>query len=220
MMQDDRTPDWERLLRLLAPFHDEARGLARRLAHSAADGDDLFQDGLLRAYEKLSTLREEDRFRSWFYAVLLSVHRTRSRRAFWKRFLSLDGERSRGYEPAGEDGARFAEEEMGSRRAARALSLLPAVQREAVILFELEDVSVEEISELQGVSKSAVKSRIARGRDRLRRHYESLGFRDRSARPVRRKRKAVSRDGLWRGDTSNFAWIEAVPISPKEKRHD
>jgi predicted DNA-binding protein YlxM (UPF0122 family) len=45
-----------------------------------------------------------------------------------------------------------------------------------VVLFEIEGFSIEEIAAMQEVSISAVKSRLARGRDRLRRHYEKLGF--------------------------------------------
>ena len=41
------------------------------------------------AIDRLDDLREEARFRPWFYAVLLSVHRARARRHFWRRFLPL-----------------------------------------------------------------------------------------------------------------------------------
>ena len=69
MGRESPAPEWRRLLGLLAPIHDEARVVARRLAPSLTDGDDLFQEGLLRAFEKLSTLRDEGRFRAWFYAA-------------------------------------------------------------------------------------------------------------------------------------------------------
>jgi DNA-directed RNA polymerase specialized sigma24 family protein len=44
---------WHRLLRLLAPFHDQAAITARRLGRSPDDGDDLFQEALLRAFSRL-----------------------------------------------------------------------------------------------------------------------------------------------------------------------
>lgn len=161
---------WRRLLELLSPVHDQGIVTARRLCRSAADGDDLFQAALVRAFEKLHTLREPEKFRAWFYAVLLSVHRTRSRRAFWRRFLPLDD--LRGAEPAGDDGNLREDERAATARVRRALAKLPAVQREAVVLFEIEGFSIEEIAALQEVSISAVKSRLARGRRRLRRHWE------------------------------------------------
>jgi RNA polymerase sigma-70 factor (ECF subfamily) len=50
------------------------------------------------------------------------------------------------------------------------------VQREAVVLFEVDGYSIEEIAAMQRVSVSAVKSRLVRGRERLRRYYERQGW--------------------------------------------
>src|SRR5687768_15249172 len=125
---------WERLLALLAPVHRQAVATARRLCRSSADGDDLYQEAVLRAFEKLHTLRDESRFRSWFYAALLSRHRTRCRPSFWRRLLLLEEVVAGGEEPVGEDGSERAEESWRAGRAARALASLAAEQREAVVL--------------------------------------------------------------------------------------
>ena len=170
---DDR---WERLLRLLEPVHHRAIATARRLCRSSADGDDLYQEAVLRAFDKLHTLRHEARFGSWFYATLLSRHRTRARGSFWRRFLSWEAAFPDGHGPAGEDGGRWDEEALRAARVGHALQTLAAEQREAVVLFEIDGYSIEEIATMQRVSVSAVKSRLARGRDRLRRHYERMGF--------------------------------------------
>jgi len=179
------TESWQRLIELLKPFHGQAAATARRLSRSAEDGDDLFQEAVIRAYDKLPTLRDESRFRPWFYSVLLSVHRNRSRRGFWRRFLSLEGKDGKSIDVAGEDGASWDDERRGVERVSRALAGLPPEQREAVVLFEMDGFSIEEISRLQRVSVSAVKSRLARARKRLRRHYERLGFSIRGELPGR-----------------------------------
>jgi RNA polymerase sigma-70 factor (ECF subfamily) len=170
MPNEDPEVRWRRLLELLAPVHEQAAATARRLTRSE-DADDLLQASVLRAFEKLPTLRDPARFRGWFYAVLLSVHRTRSRWSFWRRFLPLEEAVA---EPPGEDGVRTQEERDRTERLRRALTRLPAPQREAIVLFELEGFSVEEIAGMQDVSISAVKSRLSRGRRRLRRHYARL----------------------------------------------
>ena len=177
---DRRTQDGERLVELLGPFHAQAAGVARRLARSADDGDDLFQEAVLRALDGLPTLRDASRFRPWFFAILLRVHRNRSRRSFWRRFLPMEAERP--VEPVGEDGQAWEEERMRARRVSRALGALPAEQREAIVLFDLEGFSVEEVAVLQRASVSAVKSRLSRGRARLRRIYERWGFGAQSSR--------------------------------------
>jgi RNA polymerase sigma-70 factor (ECF subfamily) len=175
---EDRPPkaEWERLVDLLGPIHARMAGMARRLAGSAADGDDLFQEAVLRALRALPSLRDPSRFAPWFAAILLSMHRNRTRRSFWKRFLSLDAEGPTWSEPIGADGSAWQTEREQAERMSRALARLPAVQREAVVLFEIEGFGIEEIAAMQRVSPSAVKSRLARGRTRLRRIYSSWGL--------------------------------------------
>jgi len=196
------TESWRRLIDLLRPFHDQAAATARRLSRSNEDGDDLFQEAVMRAYEKLSGLRDQSRFRPWFYSVLLSVHRNRSRRGFWRRFLSMERRDGTSIDVAGEDGASWDDQRRGADRISRALGALPPKQREAVVLFELDGFSVEEIAAIQSVSASAVKSRLARGRDRLRRHYERLGFPTQGEQPER---------GIPASGTPSM--LRAVPLS-------
>jgi RNA polymerase sigma-70 factor, ECF subfamily len=160
---------WQRLTRLLEPIHRQALATARRLCRSADEGDDLYQDAVVRAFDKLHGLREESRFRAWFFAVLLSRHRSGRRRL---RLMPVPLEEAfpNGSEPAAE-GSPGDEERRAADRAARALATLPAEQREAIVLHEIEGFSVEEVAEFQEVTASAVKSRLARGREKLRQYY-------------------------------------------------
>jgi RNA polymerase sigma-70 factor (ECF subfamily) len=164
-------PAWTELFALLAPIHDDVALFARRIAGSNAEGDDVFQEAVLRAANKLSSLRERAKFRSWMCSVIVSVHRTRCRRAFWKRLISRDEV----VDPVGDDGSRWADDRASARRATAALASLSPPQREAIVLFELQGYSLDEIAEIQRTSLSSVKSRLARGRDRLRVFYVELG---------------------------------------------
>ena len=56
------------------------------------------------------------------------------------------------------------------------LGTLPDVQREAIVLFEMQGFSIDEIASLQRASVSAVKSRLARGREAMRKEYERRGW--------------------------------------------
>jgi RNA polymerase sigma-70 factor (ECF subfamily) len=168
----------ERFQRLIEPVHDRVLAFARCLSRSRSDGDDLFQEALLRALTKLDALRDDGAFRAWLYRVVISVHRNRCRRSFWHRFIpftdatevddpdraAASGDyRTSAWSPDAGD---------ATQRARAALAILPAVQREAIVLFEIEGWQVDEVASLQGVSASAVKSRLARGLARLRKHYE------------------------------------------------
>jgi RNA polymerase sigma-70 factor, ECF subfamily len=173
----------ERLRALLEPVHERARLSARRMCRSDAEGDDLFQDAVVRALVHLAELRDDGAFAAWFYRILLSLHRSRARRGAWRRWLSMDEVQESDAEPVGDDGTRWEDERLGAERMRRALATLPSVQREAVVLADVDEYPLEEIARMQGVSLSAVKSRVARGRERLARHYRRQ--RERAARPER-----------------------------------
>ncbi|HTR53556.1 MAG TPA: RNA polymerase sigma factor [Kofleriaceae bacterium] len=160
---------WNELSLLLGPIHDDVQLFARRIAGSNAEGDDVFQEAVLRAARKLPSLRDRGKFRAWMSSVVVSVHRSRCRRAFWSRFLSREDA-----DVVGDDGASWADERASARRASAALATLRPPEREAIVLFELHGYAIEEIAEIQRSSQSAVKSRLVRGRDRLRAFYHSL----------------------------------------------
>ncbi len=164
------THAWDELSELLGPIHDDVQLFARRIARSNAEGDDVFQEAVLRAARKLATVRDRSRFKPWMYSVVVSVHRTRCRGAFWKRWVSSEPP-----DPVGDDGSRWADERASAHRATAALATLDPAQREAIVLFELHGYTIEEIAEIQQASVPSVKSRLVRGRDRLRRFYAALG---------------------------------------------
>jgi RNA polymerase sigma-70 factor (ECF subfamily) len=168
-------PSWNELYDLLGPIHDDVQLFARRIAGSNAEGDDVFQEAVLRAARKLPTLRDRGKFRAWMCSVVVSVHRTRCRRAFWKRLIPRD--EAPAAEPVGDDGSRWVDDRASASRATAALACLSPPQREAIVLFELQGYSIEEIADIQATSLSSVKSRLTRGRDRLRAYYASLGHR-------------------------------------------
>jgi RNA polymerase sigma-70 factor (ECF subfamily) len=177
----DATHAWDELADLLGPIHDDVQLFARRIARSTAEGDDVFQEAVLRASRKLGGLRDRSRFKSWMYSVVVSVHRTRCRRSFWKRWVSSD---ERGPDPVGDDGSRWADDSASATRATAALATLEPPQREAIVLFELHGYSIDEIADIQSASVSSVKSRLVRGRDRLRVFYAGLEEPDLSPNPA------------------------------------
>jgi len=165
----------ERFRRLLEPVYAQALAFARHVSKSASDGDDLFHEALLRALIKLDHLRDEAAFKPWLFRIVISVHRKRCRRAFWKRFVQTSTP-APDSDPATSGDYRVADwspdAAEAARRARDALASLAPAYREAIVLFEIEGWQVDELATLYGVSASAVKSRLARGRMQLRALYE------------------------------------------------
>jgi RNA polymerase sigma-70 factor (ECF subfamily) len=168
----------QRLAELLEPHHREGRAFARRLCRSDAEGDDVFHDAVLRALDNIADLRDDAAFRPWFYRVVVTTHRNRYRRSFWRRLVPMSDASEPSVDPAAEALA-------GAQRVRAALAGLPAPQREALVMFELEGMSVAEIAEVQDAGLSAVKSRLTRARSRLRSIYiKRFGFQQAANREV------------------------------------
>jgi RNA polymerase sigma-70 factor, ECF subfamily len=154
-----------RLCRLLEPIYPEARQLARRLARSDADGDDIFHTSLERALRRIGDLRDDGAFRLWLFRIMTSVHHNRHR-SWLARWVGAirDDENSA-------DARVDADDRAGAERMRRALALLPAEQAQAIALCDVHGLSVEEAAAAMEASIPAIKSRLSRGRRRLRKIY-------------------------------------------------
>ena len=87
-------------------------------------------------------------------------------------------------EPSGPDGhepiRRVLDDELAAQ-VENAISGLPPLQREALVLFEYEDLSLAEIGTIVGADVGTVKSRLFRARERLRQRLSGYFQRDREA---------------------------------------
>jgi RNA polymerase sigma-70 factor (ECF subfamily) len=141
------------------------RLLCTRLLHDGRLGEDLCQETFARAFSRLDTFRGQGSFRHWLYSIAANGCRD---------FLRAG---SRGERPSGLSGEELwtacdPEREVGARQSMEALvdalALLPKGCRQAFVLFHLEGLSYEEMSELTGVGVSALKVRVHRARELLR----------------------------------------------------
>jgi len=122
------------------------------------EAEDVVQEAVLRAYLALSQLRERERFTSWLCGIALNVAKTRLRRAAIERqVLAALGQcaESREIEPL-----------LDVRDA---VELLPAGQREAVLLHYIDGLSCDEVAAVLGSTAGAVRVRLHRARAELRR---------------------------------------------------
>jgi RNA polymerase sigma-70 factor (ECF subfamily) len=160
-----------RAFELLISAHlPQVRRFARAFAASDADVDDLTQEALVKVYKSLRSFRFQAGFKTWLYAVVRNVFFDAARsRAGRERSLEepLETDHTQapsGTEPADEGLAR--EEER--QRLWRALRQLPPEFRTAVVLFDVEGHSYEEVAAIEDVPMGTIKSRLSRGRALLR----------------------------------------------------
>lgn len=162
MIGADARGAWKELEQRLRPY------LARRVA-SRADIDDLLQDIFVRMHQGLGALRDEERFGAWVYRIANSAIVDKARkRARAPHVSSNEDADVVAPTDAGDDGLQS---ELGEC-VALFVSRLPSPYREAITLTELQGLTQKQAAEMLGVSLSGLKSRVQRGRDKIRYQFE------------------------------------------------
>jgi RNA polymerase sigma-70 factor, ECF subfamily len=165
MKADSAPPHAEDFDRAVLIYLNEAYTLARYLARSEHDAQDIVQEAALRAFQHFGGFRGGDA-KSWFLAIVRNCCYT------W-----LERQRSRGIVDDGEELLSLVPDpHQADERAIReserahieaALARLPVELREVIILREIGGLSYKEISNVVGVPAGTVMSRLSRARDRL-----------------------------------------------------
>jgi RNA polymerase sigma-70 factor, ECF subfamily len=139
------------------------RRYARALTHATDRADDLVQDTLVRALSKLHMWQPGTNLRAWLFTIMHHQYVNTVRREARERG-NVDIEHASSTLTATTDPtARRQLMELD-----RALARLPNEQREIVLLVGLEGMTYEDVAQILGVPIGTVRSRLSRGRERLR----------------------------------------------------
>lgn len=152
--------------------------LCLRLLGSHQAAEDAAQEAFLSAYRALPTFSGTN-FRSWLFRIAANQSKDEWRRRRRKeRAASLDELFEQFESPVDVPDAspgieRILEMKEISAIVQRALLELPIDQRQAVILVDIQDYRYEEVAQITGASLGTVKSRVHRGRERLRQVFSA-----------------------------------------------
>jgi RNA polymerase sigma factor (sigma-70 family) len=174
LMMRVRAGDEAAFAALLARWELPVKRLIARIVLNASEAEDLAQETMVRVWSQRQKFRPEAAFRPWIFSIAVNLARNRLR--WWRRRpnVSLDAWSETGHErpwPEGERPNEAGSLERAERAAAvrDAVAALPAELREALVLFEYEELAQAEIAEALGCTVKAVESRVARAREKLRR---------------------------------------------------
>lgn len=144
-------------------FHQRLRVFISQRVNNPADADDILQEVFVRIYQRLATIRESDRLQSWIFQItrnaIIDYYRKVARQPEFTTEAALETL------AMDEDPAVFNQQMAGCLRPL--LEHLPEPYREAVQLAELEGMSQSAIAQELGISLSGMKSRVQRGRQKL-----------------------------------------------------
>lgn len=136
--------------------------VAKSILHNDEDCADAIQNGILKAYQKLDTLRNDAYFRTWLTRIVINECYSLLRAA--QKYVPLD-------QYPGWDAEAVYDAE-GESDVMIALVQLDEKYRIPLVLHEIEGYSVKEIGKILGLSETNVGNRIFRGKKKLRKQLE------------------------------------------------
>ncbi|UCF19489.1 MAG: RNA polymerase sigma factor [Gemmatimonadota bacterium] len=164
--------DREAFGRLVERYVGQARRLARAFLGNGADADDAAQDAFLAAFRNLGRYDLGRPFGPWLMRIVANAAADRRRRRKVRATEEI---------PAGTADSRPDPERQTLRRELRdvlehALAALPERRRMAVVLFDVEGYSHQEIADVLEVPVGTVRSDVYHARRALREVLAARGF--------------------------------------------
>lgn len=158
---------------LIERHQQMVKQIALNMVGNEETARELAQEALLQAYLSLDHLRNDARFKSWLYGITLNVCRTfaRERKVNPYSLEAITGGVSRHItylSLEAQDPQVIAEERELHRGVLAAVQSLSERERAATLLFYYEQLSMQDIATLLGISVVAVKGRLHRARKQLR----------------------------------------------------
>ena len=174
LIERSREGDLAAFNALVAAYQDQVYNLCLRMLGSQQPAEDVTQETFISAYRNVGRMRGPS-VRSWLLRIAANACIDELRRRKRHPQLSLDSRRNDdeiegSYDvPDSAPGPEQVAMRVELRQALEAeLLQLPVDQRLAVVLCDVEGLAYEEIASAMGTSVGTVKSRISRGRSRLR----------------------------------------------------
>lgn len=154
--------------RLYERYCDKVYRKCLSFTKDSLKAEDLTHDIFLKLIVKLASFKEQARFSTWLYSITYNYCTDYVRSASHRNEVYNDEGWER-VELVDDNLAEIAE--MEAQRLKRALESMPPEERSLLLLKYQDDISIREIAAMQGTSEGAVKMRLKRSRDRLRKYY-------------------------------------------------
>ena len=155
---------------LLGAHEQQMYAVCYRMFGNQPDAQDGLQEAMLRVFKALPTFKGQSAFSTWLYRITMNACLDELRKRKNRTSTSLDGLISDGWSPKSD--MESPDEHVIRTERARvlhaAIQELPEEMRSAIVLRDLRGLAYEEIADMLNVSIGTVKSRISRGREKLR----------------------------------------------------
>jgi RNA polymerase sigma-70 factor (ECF subfamily) len=177
----------EQFKRELIALIPHLRAFARTLAGDPASADDLAQDAMMKAWDARASYQMGTNMKAWTFMILRNQFYSEKRRS-WRQ-TQLDQEAAERTLIAADD----PESPVALDELRLSIGMLPAEQREALILVGAGGFAYEEAAAICGCAVGTVKSRVSRARKALQAILEQGAY-DRDGRPAGEAMRSILDD--------------------------
>ena len=155
--------------RLYERYCDKVYRKCLSFTKDPARAEDMTHDIFLKLVVKLSSFREQSKFSTWLYSITYNHCTDQLRHHNQRHEVYMDDNWER-LDVESDDGlADLAE--MEAVQLGRALQQLAPDEQTLLLMKYQDDISIRDIATISGLTESAVKMRLKRSRDKLRKNY-------------------------------------------------
>jgi len=164
--------DYTAFNELVNRYKDKLVNFLFRYTGDRDDAEDYAQDTFLKLYKSKHLYREIAKFSTWFYTIALNTVKTNIKKKSKYQTLSISD-----YDPENDKDFDLPDESYNPDDIVNtniemeviqeAINSLNEIFKEVIILRDIEDLEYDEIAKITGLPLGTVKSRINRGREKL-----------------------------------------------------
>lgn len=155
---------------LMQSHESRIYAIALRMMGNREDAQDCAQEAMVRIYRAMGSFKGQSALATWIYRITMNTCLDELRRRKARKVTSLDSLVDNGWSPTDtgdtpeEHGLRVEKQNALNQ----AIQSLPDDMRAAIILRDVKGYSYDEIASILDANVGTIKSRISRGREKLR----------------------------------------------------
>ena len=156
--------------KLIRKYQKYAYNISLKYMKDKQDAQDVTQDALIKVFKNLKNFNMKSKYSTWLYRIVVNTSKDELKKRNKKQNeIDIDSEYENSrlldskYEPLKEMENKVLKKKLGE-----AIDILDLKYREVIVLCDIKDFSYEEISEILNIPIGTVRSRISRGRKKLR----------------------------------------------------
>ncbi len=168
--------DVEAFNALLGAHERQMYAVALRMCQNRDDAQDCLQEAMLRVFRAISGFKGQSSFSTWLYRITVNTCLDELRRRKTRPSSSLDNLLDMGWSPVDESISpeKHAMNSETRRQLNAAIANLPDDMRSAIVLRDIHGMTYEEIADALNINVGTIKSRISRGRVKLREELSTI----------------------------------------------